>query len=200
MKNNLTLSFLFLSLTLLPASGAPVQWTTAVGGNGHWYELVSTASIFESVDFATAQSGAASRTHLGQTGYLATVTSAAENAFLRDTFNILIGFGGGGSAYLGATRQAGGFTWVGGPETGQTVTYTNWAAGHPAAAPGYDFLLMLEGNGLDGQWAAGTSPGTFGYFVEYADGSQSAVPEPSTVALAAAGLLIAAGRYRGFKR
>ena len=26
------------------ASAAPVQWTTAVGGNDHWYEIVSVGT------------------------------------------------------------------------------------------------------------------------------------------------------------
>lgn len=195
--------YLYLLSTLSASlTAAPVQWTIASGGNGHWYEIVTTPSIFVGQDFNAALADATSRTHLGQSGYLATVTSAAENAFLRDTFAVPIGFGGGGAVFLGASdaAQNGVFRWLGGPETGQALTFTNFAAGNPVLSGSTtNYLTFLEGNGLDGQWA-GSNIGSFGYFVEYNDALPSnAVPEPSTLLSAGAALAVW-WRYRAVKR
>jgi len=191
-----------LSALSVSLNAAPVQWTVASGGNGHWYELVTTPSIFVGQDFNAALADATSRTHLGQPGYLATVTSAAENAFLRDTFAVPLGFGGGGAAFLGASdaAQNGVFRWLGGPEAGQALTFTNFAAGNPVlSGNATNYLTFLEGNGLDGQWA-GSNIGSFGYFVEYNGAPPSnAVPEPSTL-LPAGAALAAIARYRAAKR
>jgi hypothetical protein len=182
---------LLLCSVAFSSAAAPVQWSTASGGNGHWYEYISTGSIFNpGQSFAAALAAANASTHLGQPGYLATVTSQAENDFLRDNMGILVGFGGSGSAYLGATdtAQANDFRWIGGPEAGQPVTFTNWAAGHPIGQlAGFDYLQILSGN-LAGQWAAAESPSGFGYIVEYNDVPSGAVPEPSTFALLAGAL------------
>jgi len=100
-----------------------VQWTTESGGNGHWYRYRSTISIFESFSFATAQAAAEARSHNGFDGYLATVTSQAEQDFINGSFSYLIGFGGSSSAWLGASDTAveGEWRWRGGPEAGQLV-------------------------------------------------------------------------------
>lgn len=57
--------------------GAPVQWSE----NGHYYEV-----IHEIMDWNQARAAAASRTHLGLTGHLLTVTSAEENSFVTGAF------------------------------------------------------------------------------------------------------------------
>ena len=63
-----------------------VQWTTASGGNGHYYELVLPADPSENYSWTQANAAASSMTDNGSQGYLATVTSAAENAFLASQF------------------------------------------------------------------------------------------------------------------
>ena len=60
------------------ANAAPVQWSVADGGNDHWYEVVWLG--IGQITWNTANSSATSSSHLGQTGYLATITSAAEQA------------------------------------------------------------------------------------------------------------------------
>src|SRR5262249_15632204 len=50
-----------------------VQWRVADGGNGHYYQAVSTPG---GITWEAAQAAA-----VGMGGYLATITSAAENAF-----------------------------------------------------------------------------------------------------------------------
>jgi hypothetical protein len=114
----------------------------------------------------------------------------------------LTGFGGGGSAFLGAsdTAQNGVLRWLGGPEAGQTLTFTNFAPGNPVLSnSANNYLIFLEGNGLDGLWAA-SNGATWSYFIEYGDAAASnPVPEPAT--LLPAGLaLMAIWRYRAVSR
>ena len=51
----------------------PVHWTTAIGGNDHWYEVVYTGGL----DWEGAYSQAEALN-----GYLVTLTSNAENTFV----------------------------------------------------------------------------------------------------------------------
>ena len=60
-------------LGLGAAQAAPVQWTVASGGNGHWYEAISSPNT----SWTAARAAAEARG-----GYLATITSAAENTFV----------------------------------------------------------------------------------------------------------------------
>src|SRR5262245_39800486 len=65
----------------------PVQWTTAEGGNGDWFELVMPASSQDSYSWTDARTAADSMTFAGMQGYLATVTSQAESDFLGSNFS-----------------------------------------------------------------------------------------------------------------
>lgn len=174
-----------------------VQWTTESGGNGHWYRYRSTVSIFETFSFATAQAAAEASSHNGFDGYLATVTSQAEQDFINGAFSYLIGFGGSSSAWLGASDTAveGEWRWLGGPEAGQLATYSNWLPGHPLNAPGfesYDLLALgIFASGTPttyGWFSADLGGGAFGYITEYGNGPVTTVPEPASHALLAAGL------------
>jgi hypothetical protein len=176
---------------VLPA--APIQWTAASGGNDNWYEYVSTGSIFNSLDFATAKAGAAAKTHLGLNGYLATVTSAAENDFIATSLPFLVGFGGGSGAFLGASDEAveGEFRWLGGPEAGDLLSFTDWAAGQPTGLTDALSLGLNYSSPPVSYFWMDVADFNFGYIVEYGDGridQQSPVPEPSTLALAVTGI------------
>lgn len=192
-----------LAAATLPA--APIQWTAAMGGNDNWYEYVPAISIFEPVGFAAARADALARTHEGMPGYLATIASVEEQAFIEASFAIMTGFGGGGSAYIGGqyddTKAA--FFWQDGPEAGLEVTDVKWAPGHPVAGSPNLILARSFSTYLGvASWGAG---GAFGYIVEYGDGvvdavvdppDPSAVPEPSALLLSAAGLAGIALRFR----
>ena len=67
---------LLATIALGPASAGadPIQWS----GNGHWYELVEDV-----VTWPEAEMLAEARSWNEKPGYLATITSAEENAFIR---------------------------------------------------------------------------------------------------------------------
>jgi hypothetical protein len=93
---NKQLAFLLVSFIVLPANcvaAAPIQWE----GNGHFYELVETPLTWSEARAAAQAKG----------GYLATVTSPEENAFI---FNRLVG-------------RAGIVAWLGGWQNPANVSY-----------------------------------------------------------------------------
>lgn len=195
------------AITAVASLADPVQWTVASGGNGHWYDLISQPSIFyPATTFEGALADATSRTHLGMQGYLATVTSAAEAQFLYDNFSILVGFGGDGTAFLGANslNAEGEMRWIGGPEAGQALTYAPWVPGHPVPLAGFEYLQLGAGI-LHGSFVSTASAYGWGHFVEYSASAAppppppTGLPEPSAWAtLAGVAALI---RYRApFKR
>jgi len=118
-------------------------------------------------------------------GYLATVTSGAEDDFLTDTF--------GGDGWLGGSDQAeeGVWRWMTGPEAGlvfwdihedpPTQIYANWAAGEPNDHYNEDYLHKLardyEPDG--GRWND-SKYNRPGFYVEFAGGA-APIPEPTTL-------------------
>jgi len=118
--------------TLRTTVGTVVQWPASQGGNGHWYKAVLASS---GITWYNAQNIA---TSVG--GYLATITSAAENEFVYslvasnsaywvydDAFNQWYGPWLGGFQPPRFSGPAAGWEWV----TGETWNYTNWCTGEP---------------------------------------------------------------------
>jgi len=182
----------FCSYTWLPAvlgvlcaaaparlQAAPMQWAFADGGNDHFYELISNSGF---INWTDARDAAKARG-----GYLATITSEAENVFL----TALSFFEGEHrESWIGLNDAAteGQFEWI----TGEAVSYVNWAPGEPNNDPrfdGEDYAILNPPPEAAGTWndlPNNPQRVTF-YLVEY-DQDPSEVPEPGTWLTFAAGL------------
>ena len=173
------LSALALTLASQTAQAAPIQWTLGSGGNGHWYDYVASPMTWDQ-----ALAAAAASTHAGLAGYLVTVTSAAEQAFL----NSFVPEGSG--AWLGGSDLANEGTWEWVTEPGGPIlfTYTNWVGAEPNNADdgsglGEDYL---QGWRFDQtKWNDMPSAYNYGYVVEY---SPAAVPVPAALPMLGAGI------------
>ncbi len=185
-----------------PALAVPVQWTVASGGNGHFYELVLTTGTWP-----TARTAASAANHLGQQGYLVTITSAAENQFLLTSFDALTN----SFVWIGATDQAteGVWLWIDGPEAGVQFSqvgvatapfnFENWGPVEPNNAGNEDVAALnlgglSAGGTLNGQWGdTGIQNSFAGYIVEYG----VSVPEPFVASLlACVGFALLGARHR----
>lgn len=166
-----------------PASAAPVQWA----GNGHYYELIQGSFTFNQ-----SVSGAAAQSHLGLTGHLVTITSAAEQTFLNSLT------AGTGLYYIGASDSVteGDWEWVTGPETGsffeiagvlQPGFYSNWAVNEPNNLNNEDHIVANWAAG--GAWNDGGSQGPVNYVVEFSVEETTEVPAPGAVLIFGLALL-----------
>ena len=175
MKSSL-LGAVVASALALPASATPVQF----GGN--FYEYVSALDI----SWSAARASAAGMSFMAVGGHLATVTSAAENAFLD---SISPDFGSFAGAWLGGDATK----WLVGPEAGQSYTYTNWGGIEPNNSPSNVYMNIgpLFAGISHARWAdagGGVSDSgdpIKGYFVEY---ETNLVTEPASLALIGAAL------------
>lgn len=194
MKKFLATAAISLGLAA-PAAAAPMQWA----GNGHWYEVIWAHT---SITWNQAKSMAESLSHMGQTGYLASITSAAEQSFVN---SVNAAFTASSSSHHGTYVRA----WLGGNDiasegtwtwtTGEAFTYANWAGGEPNNYFGEDHML---GWWSGDKWndCSGTCNGVQKFVVEY-DSAPGQVPVPAAMPLmlGAFGLagLIARRRKRG---
>jgi hypothetical protein len=123
------------------------QWSVSQGGNGHYYRLVvaTGAVTWDEARIAATNAG----------GYLATITSSEENAYVS---NLIRGFNSSDWAYtfIGAQKPtnsgspSSGWTWV----TGEPFTYTAWDSGEPnnAGGTGEDKLIIWANAWHGGRW------------------------------------------------
>jgi hypothetical protein len=183
------------------ASAVPIFFA----GTGNYYERIDGSFTAQE-----ARGDAATKTFLGVTGHLVTITSASENDHVDS-------LGGSGAYWIGASDAAteGTWQWDVGPEAGQTF----WQADLPIPAPGgipppmpgtavgYENWDSLSPNNFlhtpagedfagmslaSGEWGdSPNDPGGFdGYIVEFS------VPEPSTLGLLGVGSLALRARAR----
>lgn len=177
------------------AAAAPVQWSSGSGANNHWYEFVVLGSADPSLTVSQAEALAASSSFMGQGGYLATITSAAEQTFLNSIWPGAGSISGQFNAFsfflIGATDRntEGSFEWLGGPEGGHPLAYTNWSAGEPnnfQANNGEDYVVVWWQDSLSGSWNdIPDNSDIRGYLVEY---SVTPVPIPAALPLLLGGL------------
>lgn len=165
------------------ALGAPIQW----GVNGHYYEVVH-----EIMDWNQARVAAASRTHLGMTGHLLTVTDAEESLFVTAAFGAqnLQSIFLGGYQLPSSIEAAGGWNWV----TGEAFTFWGWSTGEPNDSQGLENVTIFDH--LEQPWGKpwndvpDFSLGN-GYVVEYE------VPGPGVWGMGVASLVLWRRRVRG---
>lgn len=141
---------------------------------GHYYQGVNAQNLA----WGTAQQLASKTTYRGLQGYLATVTSASENATVLAS---LPATSTSVSYFLGGSDQKneGIWRWQDGPEKGNLITYSNWNAGEPNNGLGIpqNSLAMYASTGdkkFNGLWddtwsslAAGVPGTASGYAVEF---------------------------------
>jgi hypothetical protein len=148
------------------AVAAPVQWTVGAGGNAHYYDVITGYYVVGSEDpYAKAFTDVQSRSYLGMPGYVVTITSAAENAFvaaLAQSASVDNNW-----FIIGATDldTPGIFRWVGGPEAGQA--FYDRATG--AIAGLFSSFDIANGEPNNFQWLPGQTP-------NYTTGVQGAEP------------------------
>jgi hypothetical protein len=160
-----------------------------LAASGHYYEFIQVQPPAAQITRTAALAAAGGSTYWGLQGYLATITSAAENAYLA---NFLAPGLTRPAAWFAAENSGPGlpapcppdpFFWGAGPEAGQPIgSYTNWHAGEPnngISSCDERYTEMLGNNsgapGALGQWndirdSGSVSASQFrigGYFVEY---------------------------------
>lgn len=125
-----------LVLGIVPfASGQPILWDEASGGNGHYFEVVV---LSEAINWNDARDAAAARSYLGLSGILASAPNERKDLFIRQlaasTDGAFVqqpgGYSGpwiGGYQLPGSEEPAGGFAWL----DGSRWAYTNWFHGEP---------------------------------------------------------------------
>jgi hypothetical protein len=190
-------------LLLVASSGTVmaegVQWPVSSAGNGHFYEAFAVAG---GINWTDASALAAAKG-----GYLATLTSAAENQFVFSLVDSAIYWQGsgdfrtgpwlGGFQAPGSPEPAGGWQWLNGEGP---FGYINWQPGEPNNNPGgtvpedkLAFWAVGSPTGRSGNWndlnASALVPG---YIVEF-DTAPLPVPEPASALLSILGLMSLGG-------
>ena len=177
-----------ISLLTGAAWAAPVLWSVADGGNGHWYDAVSS-----DMDWEAAVGVAGSLHYLGLQGHLATVTSQEENDWILDSLGNVTGY------FLGGTDlgpNEGTWTWI----TGEIWDYEYWNSGEPNNVawllPSGEDALLFASNGMWNDVPL-TGYSEEGYIIEY---EAAPVPEPTTMLLLCTGLFGLYGAKRKLRK
>lgn len=161
-----------------------IEWSVSDGGNDHFYEGVTTGGITWTAAKAEAEA-------MG--GYLATITSMEEEAFVAallgdEHYRINWGPWLGGWQLTGSIEPDGGWQWV----TAELWNYTNWYPGEPSNGAGNEHYLHYYRNYQGTSWNDASVDGwpmiggpPIAYVVEY---NINPIPAPSAVLLGSLGL------------
>jgi hypothetical protein len=125
------------SLEAISLPAGAVVWHTQDGGNGHAYFLVPAPS---GITWTSARNAA-----IAMGGHLATITSAAENDFVRAELPAASGWIGAFQDHNAPSYSEpdGGWTWV----TGEPWAFTHWDAGEPNETPAGEDYVHTWSNG-----------------------------------------------------
>ena len=153
MKANTTLASAVLAILPSLTQAQLTNWAVNVGGNGHYYEAIRSPG---GITWSNASLIASSRG-----GYLATITSSNENAFVfglvsQDTSfwyhspaNTWWGPWLGAIQPAGSPEPAGGWQWL----TGDPIAYSNWSPGQPNNSNGNENRIQFGGQtSIAGTW------------------------------------------------
>jgi hypothetical protein len=148
----------------------------------HFYEYVSGSTTW-----TNAKTSAENRSYFGRAGYLATMSSEAENNFVWKLMSSDAWFGAsdevsavntakGSTAFASQSAVEQKWHWVTGPEKGTqfsnsstavTGQYAKWAGGEPNNAGGEHYGQFYSSN--NGQWNDLPNVNLGGYICEYGD-------------------------------
>lgn len=171
----------FDPVTNILAANPGVVYNAATG---NFYRFVTTTA-----NYATAQAAAAAALLNGTAGHLVTITSAAENTFVRGLINTSVWMGGSDDVVEGEWRwnaggaESGQVFWLGtAGGSAQNGLYTNWTPGtQPDNSGGAeDYLHML----VNGHWNDAPGTNALAYVIEWegADAMASISNGPYTIA------------------
>jgi len=208
-SNGVGVAILGAAIALLPIATvraditSQAQWTIGSGGNGHTYRVVAKPNLI-SWDAASSEASLAG-------GYLATITSPAENAFVFSLIDNAAfwtqsandhGPWIGGFQPPGSSEPSGGWTWVTEPGASgaEPFSYANWEAGEPnnltASVLGTTYnqdriSFFHSGSGRASTWSdeynltgSPLNQWTISYVIEF-----NSIPEPGAISLV--GLFVA---------
>lgn len=177
-------------LLAAPVGAGVVEWS----GNGHGYEYIGL-----DMSWSDAESRAELWSYKGVPGHLVTVTSAAENKWLTDTFPLVGQYWTwmGGLQAAGSAEPAGGWSWV----TGEPWVYSNWLGNEPNNNGDEDRLMCWADLSADGYTWNDLAGSSREYSIVEYDVPSPAVPEPGLCVLGLGAVVVGAcARRKGRKK